>query len=123
MFQFRVVSLDLLREKTPAEWLPGNSASLRRRMNALEEWLTQQPESVIALVGHSQYFKALLNLSYKFRNCDVYKLQFDSSAKLGEAAMPKESPKLIFPWGEITGDRRWKRSRNVSSRELFDCLT
>lgn len=90
--KIRVVSLDVLREKTPAEWLPGNSASLRKRLNDLETWLSQQDETVICLVGHSQYFKNLLNLSYKFRNCDVYKLQFDPAV-----ARQVPSEKNVFP--------------------------
>lgn len=77
----RVEVLDLLREKTPAEWIPGNYASLRRRMDAFEDWLAEQPERVIAVVGHSQYFKAILNLTYKFGNCDVWKVQFDPSRR------------------------------------------
>lgn len=79
----RVEVLDILREKTPAEWIPGNYGSLRRRMNDFEEWLASQPERVIAVVGHSQYFKAILNLSYKFKNCDVWKIEFDASKRQG----------------------------------------
>jgi broad specificity phosphatase PhoE len=75
----RIVSIDVLREKTPAEWLPGNSTSLKRRLDELESWLMAQPEDVICLVGHSQFFKNLLNLSYKFANVDVYKVEFDPS--------------------------------------------
>jgi len=39
-----------------------------------------QPEDVIAVVGHSQYFKSMLSLDYKFGNCDVWELQFEYSA-------------------------------------------
>ena len=79
----RIKSLDILKEKTPAEWLPGNAKSLRRRLNAFEDDLAALPEveSVICVVGHSQYFKNLLNLSYKFRNCDVYKVEFDATKR------------------------------------------
>ena len=99
--KIRVVSLDILREKTPAEWIPGNSGSLRRRLQAFEEWLTQQPESVVAVVGHSQYFKNMLNLTYKFRNCDVYKLQFDPTQKSPEAEAPTERNVLPPQWSGL----------------------
>ena len=77
----RVVALDELREKTPTEWLPGQGASLRRRIAAWESWLAAQPDTVVAVVGHSQYFKNMLHLSYKFGNCDVYKVEFDVEAR------------------------------------------
>jgi len=73
-----VLELDLLIEKTPAEWLPGNSGSLEKRLRALEDWVAAQSHSVIALVGHSQFFKALLELDYKFGNCDVMEVQFNA---------------------------------------------
>jgi broad specificity phosphatase PhoE len=72
----RVVSLDLLQEKTPAEWI--NYSSLEKRTKEFENWLGEQPEESICLVGHSQHFKALLNLDFKFGNCDVWKGNFDS---------------------------------------------
>lgn len=94
----RVVSLDALREKTPAEWLPGNSTSLQRRLQAFQTWLTAQPESVVTIVGHSQYFRNLLNLSYKFGNCDVYKVQFDPMAFTdSSSAVPSPTEKDVLP--------------------------
>ena len=72
----RVLELDLLLEKTPVEWIPGNYGSLVRRLRELEDWVAAQPETVMALVGHSQFFKALLGLDYKFGNCDVMQVQF-----------------------------------------------
>lgn len=92
----RVEVLDMLREKTPAEWIPGNIGSLRKRMDAFEDWLAAQPERVIAVVGHSQYFKAILNLSYKFRNCDVWKIQFDAS-KRQQSSLAVSSEKDVLP--------------------------
>jgi broad specificity phosphatase PhoE len=81
----RVVELPLLIEKTPAEWIPGNSKSLATRIQKLEEWLIEQPESTILLVGHSQLFKAMLGLSFKLGNCDVWKATLE--AKGGDATM------------------------------------
>jgi broad specificity phosphatase PhoE len=77
----RVEELSLLEEKTPAEWLPGNIGSLHKRIEALEDWLRAQPESKIVLVGHSQFFKAMLGLKFKFANCDVWQIQLDAPEK------------------------------------------
>lgn len=95
----RVESLDLLREKTPAEWLPGNAASLRRRLEAFEDYLATLPadESVVCVVGHSQYFKNLLNLSYKFGNCDVYKVEFVPSKRQEAANASQNLEKDVLP--------------------------
>jgi phosphohistidine phosphatase SixA len=71
-----VCELAELTEMTPAEWIPGNSGSLYQRFRALEEWITRRPEDSMVLVGHSQFFKALLQLDYKFGNCDVIQVQF-----------------------------------------------
>lgn len=77
----RVVELDLIAEKYPSEWLPGNGASLPARMLAFQQWLREQPECRIAVVGHSQYFKAMLELDYKFDNCEVWCADFDAETE------------------------------------------
>ena len=38
-----------------------------------------QPETAIAVVGHSQFFKAMLNLDFKFGNCDVWQVELSLS--------------------------------------------
>ncbi len=73
----RVVELDLLSERTPMEWLPIHHDAFTKRIANFEQWLSEQPEDVIAIVGHSQYFKSMLGLNKKFKNCDVWSLQFD----------------------------------------------
>lgn len=80
----RVVETDLLIEKTPAEWTPMYHARFRKRMADFESWLGDQPEKVIALVGHSQYFKAMLGLDYKFGNCEVWQVDFGVLAPEGD---------------------------------------
>jgi broad specificity phosphatase PhoE len=74
----RVEQVDLLKEKTPAEWVISRS-SFHMRLVQLEDWLAQQPEDCIALVGHSQYFKKLLQIDYLIGNCDVVQVTFDPS--------------------------------------------
>lgn len=72
----RVEELDFLREKYPSEWIPGNYQSFADRIQMFESWLDEQPERCVAVVGHSQYFKAMLKLDFKFGNCDVWKAKF-----------------------------------------------
>ncbi|CAB9511011.1 expressed unknown protein [Seminavis robusta] len=81
----RVVNLDLLSEKTHIEWVPGNSGGFERRVASFEEWLGNQPESIVAVVGHSQFFKLMLKMPFKFNNVDVYQVKFDKDkTKLNE---------------------------------------
>merc|ERR1712157_213663 len=72
----RVIELPSLEERLPSEWLPGRSDYFSKRIEMFEQWLCEQPEDIIAIVGHSQFFKKMLGLSYKFHNCDVYVVQF-----------------------------------------------
>jgi broad specificity phosphatase PhoE len=75
----RVQELDILKEKYVSEWIPGNYDSFQARITQFEEWLQNQPEETVAVVGHSQYFKAMLGLDFKFGNCDVWQVQFDGN--------------------------------------------
>ena len=72
----RVVETALLLEKKPAEWTPMYHDQFLKRISDFETWLGKQPEKVIAIVGHSQYFKAMLGLDDKFGNCEVWKVDF-----------------------------------------------
>jgi hypothetical protein len=63
----------------PSEWVPGNYGSFQVRIAQFEAWLQTQPEETVAVVGHSQYFKAMLGLDFKFGNCDVWQVQFDGN--------------------------------------------
>lgn len=75
----------------PSEWIPGNYESFRARIAKFEEWLQTQPEETVAVVGHSQYFKAMLGLDFKFGNCDVWQVQFDGN---GSSSSDSSSPAL-----------------------------
>ena len=89
----KVLELDLLIEKTPAEWIPGNYGSLEKRLRALEDWVAAQTHTVICFVGHSQFFKALLELDYKFGNCDVMEVQFNAGSSTNDAPDESKRPK------------------------------
>lgn len=96
----RVVELDALREKTPAEWLPGGQTGLDRRIDEFESWLASQPEASIAIVGHSQFFKRMLRLAYKFENCDVWECEFSLAADGGTLDAPLRWRKLVRLYGD-----------------------
>lgn len=72
----RVVELDSLIEQSPIEWLPINRHKFLKRIQEFEMWLQEQPEERIAIVGHSNYFRSMLNLPYKFDNCDVWEIKY-----------------------------------------------
>ena len=77
----RLLEKTFLREKTPKEFLPGNNSSLLKRIDEFQTWLVQQPERVVFVVGHSQYFRTMLKLKYNFTNCSVWRVNFDTSSK------------------------------------------
>ena len=73
----RVVQLEALRERTPDEiFIPWRKAAYTARRHEFLCWLQAQPESVIGVVGHSEYFRALLHLPFKFGHCHVWKAEF-----------------------------------------------
>jgi broad specificity phosphatase PhoE len=76
----------------PSEWVPGNYGSFQARIAQFEEWLQTQPEETVAVVGHSQYFKAMLGLDFKFGNCDVWQVQFDGNGS--DSSSSSSSPAL-----------------------------
>jgi len=71
------VKMDCLSELTPAEFVFQLNFPGRRRIRDLGELLDDQEDETIALVGHSQYFKKLLCMKEKFRNCDVWKVKYE----------------------------------------------
>mmetsp|Transcript_10846 Transcript_10846/g.13721 ORF Transcript_10846/g.13721 Transcript_10846/m.13721 type:complete len:438 (-) Transcript_10846:274-1587(-) len=86
----RIVELDVLSERTPMEWLPINHDKFTKRIAKFEQWLSEQKEDVIAIVGHSQYFKSMLALESKFDNCDVWSLQFDFTLPGSEESVKED---------------------------------
>lgn len=83
----RVEELDFLVERQPQE-IPQEvilkdvppssiSSSFTKRIKDFEQWLVQQPEDTIAVVGHSLHFKSMLKVNFKFKNCEVWVAQFD----------------------------------------------
>ena len=71
----RVLEVPMLAERTPVEWIPGNYEKFDKRIRDWEAYVLEQPEERIAVVGHSQFFKSMLNLDVKFDNCHVWQVQ------------------------------------------------
>jgi broad specificity phosphatase PhoE len=44
------------------------------RVAKFREWLQERPESVIVVVGHSNFFRHFLGASSKMSNCEVKKI-------------------------------------------------
>jgi broad specificity phosphatase PhoE len=76
----RVVQTELLVERSPSEWTPMYYGGFIQRIQDFENWLCNLEEETIALVGHSQFFKTMLGLNFKFGNCEVWKVTFDPSS-------------------------------------------
>lgn len=89
----RVEELTCLLEKTPSEWIPGNFGGFAKRIVEFEQWVCDQPEDSIAIVGHSQFFKAMLEMSYKFDNCDVWEITLDCTKVPGRNDGEQEEKK------------------------------
>ena len=96
----RVEELECLIERQPQEIpqevilkdVSPTSASFTRRIKDFEQWLVEQPEDTIAVVGHSLHFKHMLNVSFKFKNCEVWVAQFDPN----QVSSPR-APLLLLP--------------------------
>ena len=47
-----------------------------KRIAEFEEWLNTRPEDTLVVVGHSVYFKRMLNLPETFNNVDVWEARY-----------------------------------------------
>lgn len=68
--------LELLREVNPRELLTQGNRALDKRIHLFEEWIENRQEDPIVVVGHSVYFKRMLQLPNVFANCDVWELKY-----------------------------------------------
>ena len=93
-----VVEKEILVERTPAEFFPGNFKSFAARIEEFEEWLLSQEAERIAVVGHSLFFREMLKLDFKFGNCDVWSAQLHASPKEDTSEVyEKEDADGTFP--------------------------
>jgi hypothetical protein len=68
-----VEECDLLLEKTPIEWTPvWGDAQLDKRISGFTKYVETGVKNVAVVVGHSQYFRRMLNQRDKFDNCDIW---------------------------------------------------
>lgn len=97
----RVVDIKLLEEKTPSEWTISYS-NFEKRISDMEVWLAEQPEDRVALVGHSQFFKKMLNLDFKFGNCDVWEVEFNPNRTTKDLSDTSQyAAKLPAKWSNL----------------------
>ena len=80
----RVVELEALREVNPLEIVKdalnvfAKDKTVDHRIKDLEEWIQEQDDDqAIVMVGHSVYFKRMLNLPDTFGNCDIWEAEYD----------------------------------------------
>ena len=76
-----VVELECLREVSfyrQSKYGYDMKRALQKRIQALDEWLASIDAATtdVVLVGHSEYFRILLNQKEKFRNCDVWRASY-----------------------------------------------
>jgi broad specificity phosphatase PhoE len=112
----RVVELELLIEKTPQEWTPMYFSTFKKRIASFEDWLGEQPEDRIAIVGHSQFFKAMLGLDFKFGNCDVWELNFDLSKRDSDELVDEKKTKDATESSEYKVPPQWS-----DLKQLYVC--
>ena len=123
----RVVELDMLSERTPIEWFPVQHDAFTKRIAEFEMWLSEQPEEVIAIVGHSLYFKNMLGLESKFNNVDVWSIQFDFTVEnsiqkvrkdvhvANELETKKKIKKHLSKFGSMMKRNENKTDRNIET--------
>lgn len=77
--KYKTVVEEVIREKYIREWVPGLASGLDDRIQAWEQKLAgfaKETDGAILVVGHSQFWKRMLKMDYKFDNCDVWKVEF-----------------------------------------------
>jgi broad specificity phosphatase PhoE len=90
---------DLLLEKTPTEWI--FTSSFHERIRQFAEFVEQRPESTVVAVGHSQFFRAMLGVNFKFNNCDVWHVELSSSTST--PLLPPSPSAPLCPSAEAAG--------------------
>jgi len=111
----RIQELASLKEVNPAEIVADTVSPWRKqkaldyRIQEFEDWIKSRPEDIIVVVGHSVYFKRMLNLPRAFDNCDVWEAKYgmDQTDRQNEANKEKESV------DSIDLPRSWKSLRRL----------
>ena len=96
----RIVQLPFLMERTIFEWIPVKHDAFMERIKEFESWLDLQPEENIAIVGHSQYFKSMLQLSYKFDNCDVIQINYTPRLSSNDSSRGWSNLRKLYSFDE-----------------------
>ena len=70
--------MDFLREESPSEILTF-SKGLNERIEQFHDWLYQQQDETLFVVGHSRYFRRMTGMDRVIDNCSVLHCTFDGA--------------------------------------------
>jgi broad specificity phosphatase PhoE len=93
----RIQELDSLQEVNPPEIIRDALSPWRKRkkldfrVEDFERWIESRPESTIVVVGHSMYFKRMLNLPKSFDNCDIWEAKYGMSPSSSSSSSEEET--------------------------------
>jgi broad specificity phosphatase PhoE len=107
----RMEETDLLLEKTPTEWI--FTSTFHERIRQFAEFVEDRPETTIVAVGHSQFFRAMLGLRFKFNNCDVWHV---------ELALPSSSSPQSSALGSMSDPAGTASSLDAGNGELEEVI-
>eukprot|EP00696_Hemimastix_kukwesjijk_P002584 gnl/Hemi2/13168_TR4504_c0_g1_i1.p1 gnl/Hemi2/13168_TR4504_c0_g1~~gnl/Hemi2/13168_TR4504_c0_g1_i1.p1 ORF type:complete len:233 (-),score=47.64 gnl/Hemi2/13168_TR4504_c0_g1_i1:813-1511(-) len=68
--------------------------SARLRVKSFKDWLLARPETSIAVVGHSQFFKKFLDQTFKLDNCEIFSFVLSDVGAVSEAK-PKSTSQVV----------------------------
>lgn len=110
----RFTELGSLKEINPKEIFTRGNKDLDKRIASFESWLSQQEEDPIIIVGHSVYFKRMLDLPSVFGNCDVWEVEYglDDATVQSKRAMKEPEKGFLDPSMEDhIPPRAWMRMK------------
>jgi phosphohistidine phosphatase SixA len=90
----KCIKLECLREATPFEHV--FRRSLYKRIETFHQWIQNSGFETIIVVGHSQYFKRMLNLKNLMRNCDVWETTIAYARENNASSYVFSEPLLLF---------------------------
>lgn len=98
--------LECLREETPFEHA-FYRVTLDERIHLFESWLREFPGEKVVVVGHSQYFKRMLGMPEKMKNCDVWQ----GTANFSGSNQGTQEMNSLCRWCEVRLLHRLEQSR------------
>uniref|UniRef100_A0A7R9W3H5 Uncharacterized protein n=1 Tax=Pseudictyota dubia TaxID=2749911 RepID=A0A7R9W3H5_9STRA len=101
-----IMELHSLREVNPVEIIYDTIMSpikkektVDKRIAEFEHWLESRDEDIIVVVGHSVYFKRMLNLPKTFDNCDIWQAHYGGEGDDPASLLPTKATRNIASKG------------------------